>query len=195
MTQEDKMTKPANYFAIAQFLQSACATRCIEFKNGGFFCAGEEVTGKKFIVDLQKLSLGSVTREENGTVSVRNGRLLWDCFPDDRRSRNENGATVGSVFDNGGSSPEQIIAMLEDYESGALVNFVADSPDGKAAFGRLCNVYGRHLGSSYGSSNPIVKLTTCRRGDAKGHPIRAPEFSVVGWEGSYRSSMDDDIPF
>jgi hypothetical protein len=192
------MTISTNCFAIAQFLQSACATRYIEFKDGGFFCEDEEVTGKKFIADLRKLNFGTVTREENGTVIVREGRSLWDRVPDDRRSRGENGATVGIVSDaSGASDAEQTIVLpLEDYESGALVNFVADSPDGKAAIGRLCNVYGRHLGNSYGGSNPIVKLTTCRRGDAKGHPIRAPEFSVVGWEGCHRSSdFDDDIPF
>ena len=183
-----------DYFAIAQFLQSACATRCIEFRDGGFYCEDEEVTGRKFIVDLQKLNFGSVTREENGTVIVREGRSLWDCSPDDRRSSHENDAPIGSVSDaSGGSGAEQTIVLpLEDYESGALVNFVADSPDGRAAIGRLCNVYGRHCGNS----NAIVKLTTCRHRDATGYPIKAPELSVVGWEGCYRSSdMDDDIPF
>ena len=81
---------------------------------------------------------------------------------------------------------------LEDHESGALVKFIADSPDGKAAIGRLCNVYGRHRGNS----NPIVMLTTCKHRGATGYPIKVPEFSVVGWEGCYRSSdFDDDIPF
>jgi hypothetical protein len=192
------MTRSTNYFAIARLMQSACATHCIEFRDGGFFCEDEEVTGKKFIVKIQKLNFGSVTREENGTVIVREGRSLLDYSPDDRGSNHKNDAPVGSASDaSGASGAEQTIVLpLEDHESGALVNFVADSPDGKAAIGRLCNVYGRHLGNSYGSSNPIVKLTTCRRGDAKGHPIRAPEFSVVGWEGCHRSSdFDDDLPF
>ena len=182
------------YFAIAQLLQSACAKRCIEFRGGDFYCEDEEVTGKKFIVDLRKLNYGSVTHEENRTVTVREDRSLWDCSPDHRKSSNENMAEPGSVSDaSGGSGAEQaIILALEDYESGALVNFVADSPDGRAAIGRLCNIYGRHCGNS----NAIVKLTTCKHRGATGYPVKAPELSVVDWERCYRSSdMDDDIPF
>jgi hypothetical protein len=186
MTQEVKMRN--GYFAIAQFLQSACAMRCIEFRDGGFYCEDEEVTGKKFIVDLRKLNFGSVTHEENRTVTVREGRSVWDCSPDHRK------ATPGSVSDaSGDAGAEQaIILALEDYESGALVNFVADNPDSRAAIGRLCNVYGRRCGNS----NAIVKLTTCNHRGATGYPIKAPELSVVDWERCYRSSdMDDDIPF
>ncbi len=182
------------YFAIGQFLQSACATRCIEFRDGGFYCEDEEVTGRKFIADLQKLKFGSVARDENGAVIVREGGSLWDFSPDHRGSRHKNDAPVGSVSDaSGASGSEQTIVLpLEDHESGALVKFVADSPDGRAAIGRLCNLYGRHCGNS----NAIVKLTTCRHRDAKGYPVKAPELSVVGWEGWYPSSdMDDDIPF
>ena len=182
------------YFAIAQFLQSACAARCIEFRDGGFYCEDEEVTGRKFIADLQKLKFGSVARDENRTLSVSDGRLLLECFPDDRRLGSKNDAPVGSVSDASGASGavQTVVLPLEDHESGALVKFVADSPDGRAAIGRLCNVYGRHCGNS----NAIVKLTTCRHMDAKGYPVKAPELSVVGWEGWYPSSdMDDDIPF
>ena len=101
------------YFAIAQFLQSACATRCIEFRDGGFFCEDEEVTGRKFIADLRKLNFGSVTREENGTVIVREGRSLWDCSPDDRGSNHKNDAPVGSASDESGASgAEQTIVLL-----------------------------------------------------------------------------------
>ena len=59
------------YFAIGQFLQSACATRCIEFRDGGFYCEDEEVTGRKFIADLQKLKFGSVARDEKGRDVLR----------------------------------------------------------------------------------------------------------------------------
>jgi hypothetical protein len=88
----------SGYFAIAQFLQSACAMRCIEFRDGCFYCEDEEVTGKKFIVDLRKLNFGSVTHEENRTVTVREGRSLWDCSPDHRKSSNENKATLGKCL-------------------------------------------------------------------------------------------------
>jgi hypothetical protein len=187
-----RMTSSISYFAMAQYLQSA-TTRYIEFRDGGFFCENEEVTGKKYISDLDKLNFGSVTHEENRIVSVREGRSLRDCFPNDRKSSNENNAPFGSISDaGGGSGAEQVIILgLEDYETGALVSLVADSPEGRAAIGRLCNLYGRHS-----ASDVIVKLTTCNRRGAKGYLIRAPELSVVGWERCCRSSdMDDDIPF
>jgi hypothetical protein len=182
------------YFAIARFLQSACTTRCIEFRDSGFYCENAEVTGRKFIVDLRTLNFGSVSREENGTVIVREARSLWDCSQDDFGPRHENNKPAGSATGEGGAfSVEQAIVLsLEDHESGALVKLVADNPHGRAAIGRLCNLYGRHRGSS----NAIVKLTTCEHRDKRGYSIKVPELSVVGWEGCYHSSeMDEDVPF
>jgi hypothetical protein len=192
MTQEVKMRN--DHVAIGHFLQSACATRCIEFRDSGFYCENAEVTGRKFIVDLRKLNFGSVSRDDNGTVIVREGRSLWDCSSDDFGSRHKNSKPAGSAAGEGESfSVEQAIVLsLEDHESGALVKFVADSPHDRAAIGRLCNVYGRHRGSS----NAIVKLTTCEHRDKRGYSIKVPELSVVGWEGCYHSSeMDEDVPF
>jgi hypothetical protein len=120
--------------------------------------------------------------------------LLWDCSTDDLKSSNVNDAPEGNFSDaSGGSGAEQtIILALEDCETGAPVCFVADSPDSRAAIGRLCNLYGRRSDNA----DVIVKLTTCTRRGATGHPIRAPELSVVAWERRYHSSdMDNDIPF
>jgi hypothetical protein len=63
------MPKPANYAAMAQYLQSGSSTRSIEFRDGGFYCEGDEVTGRKYIVNFQNLHFGRVTRMKTGLPS------------------------------------------------------------------------------------------------------------------------------
>ena len=67
---------------------------------------------------------------------------------------------------------------------GALVHLVLQGPDGRAAIGRLCNLYGRH----HGMGDAIVKLTMPAIRDAEGYPIKVPELSLVGWEDWFHAS-------
>ena len=186
------MPKPANYAAMAQYLQSGSSTRSIEFRDGGFFCEGDEVTGRKYIVNFQNLHFGRVTRDENRTAIIREDKSLWDYL----KSVNENDVATGGVSDRAGDAgaEQPLILALEDHENGALVHLVLQGPDGRAAIGRLCNLYGRH----HGMGDAIVKLNVGNQRRTVGILIKVPELSLVTWEDRFRRAApvdDDDIPF
>jgi hypothetical protein len=189
------MHRPATLSSIARLLQSPCATRCIEFMGGDFYCDGDVVTGKKYIADLRKLNFGTVFREENKPTTVCVGDSLYDRR-EDRRSPSDNDALsveVGAPDTKGNVRAEHAVVLeLEDYETGELVNFVADSPGSEAAIGRLCNVCARRRDNSVA----VVLLSTWKHRNASGFPLKDPDLPVVACEPCYRShDCDDDIPF
>jgi hypothetical protein len=182
------MTRPTNYFAMAQYLQSD-ATRVIEFKDDGFYCDYEEVSGRQFRVNLETLHFASVADAENGPGTVRDIRSLWDCFSDYQIK-----AATGNVTDGTGEAgtEQALVVKLEDYETGDLFSLVLRGRDGRAAIGRLCSLFGWHAGNG----DAVIRLTIRSRRGFSGYPIKVPELSVVMWDHGCRSSdMDDDIPF
>jgi hypothetical protein len=185
------MNRPTGYFNVARYLQSTSAARFVEFKHGGFFCGYEEVTGKKFIINLLTLHFARVTREGNRIVSVSEAGSLWGRSPNDLRSVCENVAPAGSLS-NGwvdAGAEQALILGLEDYETGAITSLVVQDPDGRAAIGRLCNLCGRRSGYLDGI---VVKLIALKQAGPTGYPITVPEFSLVDHGGR---PVDDDIPF
>ena len=186
------MYEAARFSRIARGLQSECATRCIEYRNGDFYCGDDEVTGRRYIPDLMRLNWGWAKREEHKIVELRLGKAL-DCFPaPDLASLNDHikRSSEGSVSDHADLSAEQVVVLLlEDYETGSVANFVANSPDARAAIGRLCNLFIRE-----NRRVPVIKLTTWTYRDKPHQRIKAPDLRVERWEPSFRPS-EDDIPF
>jgi len=182
------MTRPTNYAAMAQFLQSASSIRLIEFKDGGFFCGDDEVTGREYIVDFRKLHFGRIARDEGGTFVIHEDKSLWDY------STHELTAINAVATGRAGDTPADraLMLALEDRASGAFFLLVLHGPDGWAAIGRLCNLYRRHPDKG----DAIVRLNVAKQKRTVGIAIKIPELSLANWEGCYRySNADDDIPF
>ena len=207
------MNRPTGYFNVARYLQSTSAARFVEFKHGGFFCGYEEVTGKKFIINLLTLHFARVTREGNRIVSVSEAGSLWGRSPNDLRSVCENVAPAGSLS-NGwvdAGAEQALILGLEDYETGerdtdarrrehghlvgsgvAEVTFRC----GLARAGRRRYLRGTcecRCGRRSGYLDGIVvKLIALKQAGPTGYPITVPEFSLVDHGGR---PLDVDIPF
>jgi hypothetical protein len=191
------MYMPAELSIVAQFLQSECPMRWIQFRDGDFYLGDLEVKGEKFIADLGQLKLGHITRSENRIVAAREGRPLRSCFPHKAMPPAETATSFLQVVAEAQaiSSAEAepvVILGLEHFDLGVRVNFVADAAEGKAAVGSLCSLCARR--SRNGA--PIVKLTSNKYSAPSGSLGWEPQFKVVDWESKCGPlPWEDDIPF
>ena len=71
-----------------------------------------------------------------------------------------------------------VILGLEHYDSGAKANYVADTAEGKAALGALCNLCARRARNGA----PVVRLTAKKYTASSGVLGREPQFVVLDWE-------------
>jgi len=191
------MYSSAELSIVAQFLPMDCATRWIQFRDGDFYLGDHEVTGEKFIVHLGLLKFGFITRCGNRIVAVGQGRTLLNCFPHKPMPPAEvftsflQVAAEAQAVSSADAEPAVIIG-LEHFDSGARVNFVADTVEGRAALGALCNLCARRPRDGA----PIVKLASKKYNTSLGALGREPQFIVVDWESKCRSpDWYDDIPF
>jgi hypothetical protein len=196
------MYSSAELSIVAQYLQMECPTRWIQFRDSGFYLGDHEVTGERFIADFHHLRFGQITRAGNRIVAVREGRFLRSCFLQKPMPRAE---AISSFFAeaqkvSGADAESVVILGLEHYDSGARANFLADTAEGKAALGALCNLCARRARNGA----PIVTLASkklswrCAPPDnaSSGTLSREPLFDVLDWESGCGSPpLEDDIPF
>jgi hypothetical protein len=180
---------------VAQYLEMDCATRWIQFRDGGFYLGDHEVTGEKFIADLGDLRFGEITRAGSRIVAVREGRFLRSCFPHKAMPRAETLTSFVQVVTeaqaiSSADAESVVILGLEHYDSGAKANYVVDTAEGKAALGALCNLCARRARNGA----PVVRLTAKKYTAPSGVLGREPQF-VLDWESSRSIPCDDDIPF